>query len=46
VCVVIEPIDARSDASLRPLRLSDVGDIQPGHGNEDRPQPQTERADS
>jgi flavin reductase (DIM6/NTAB) family NADH-FMN oxidoreductase RutF len=44
VCVVVEPIDARSDGALRPLRLSAADDIEPGHQAEERPAPPTERA--
>ena len=45
VCVVVEPIeaDAATDG-FSPLRLSDVTDIDPGHGAEERPHPPTERA--
>lgn len=44
VCVVVEPVAAHTDGLLTPLRLSDVGDIQPGHHTEERPNPPTERA--
>ena len=44
VCLVIEPIDARRDGELRPLRLSDSSDIEAGHRSEERPKPPTERA--
>lgn len=44
VCVVVEPVEVRSVGPFRPLRLSQVGDIEPGHGNEERPNPPTERS--
>jgi flavin reductase (DIM6/NTAB) family NADH-FMN oxidoreductase RutF len=44
VCVVVEPIAAHSDTPVTPLRLSDVGDVEPGHRNDERPMPPTERA--
>lgn len=44
VCVVLESVEARADERFEPLRLSAVTDITPGHGNEERPQPPTERA--
>lgn len=44
VCVVTEPVDATSAGPFTPLRLSDVGDLEPGHGTADRPDPPTERA--
>ena len=31
VCVVVEPVEASSAAPFVPLRLSDAGDIDPGH---------------
>jgi flavin reductase (DIM6/NTAB) family NADH-FMN oxidoreductase RutF len=43
VCVVIEPDDVRAEGPLRPLRLSDVNDITPGHQAEERPVPAEER---
>lgn len=43
-CFVIEPVDAHSDGKLQPLRLSDVGDLEPGHQTDERPTPPTERA--
>jgi flavin reductase (DIM6/NTAB) family NADH-FMN oxidoreductase RutF len=44
VCVVVEPARADGEGSRHPLRLSDVGDIDPGHEAEERPHPPTERA--
>jgi len=46
VCLMGEVVEATSTGPFRPLRLSDVGDIEPGHPNEDRPAPPTERADA
>jgi flavin reductase (DIM6/NTAB) family NADH-FMN oxidoreductase RutF len=34
----------KPDEALTPLRLSQVGDLTPGHQNEERPAPPTERA--
>jgi flavin reductase (DIM6/NTAB) family NADH-FMN oxidoreductase RutF len=44
VCVVVDPVDASAPGGLRPLRLADVADIEPGHEAEERPAPPTERA--
>jgi len=44
VCVVLEPVEVRSTGRFRPLRLSQVVDIEPGHTNEERPHPPTERS--
>lgn len=44
VCVVLEPVEVRSTGRFRPLRLSQVTDIEPGHTNEERPHPPTERS--
>jgi flavin reductase (DIM6/NTAB) family NADH-FMN oxidoreductase RutF len=44
VCVVTEPVDAHSGGPFRPLRLSDVGHLVPGHDSTERPDPPTERA--
>lgn len=46
VCVVTEPLRAESAGRFRPLRLSDVEDLTPGHDAEERNDPPTERADS
>lgn len=44
VCVNTETVAAEGSESFRPLRLSDVRDLEPGHGAEERPEPPTERA--
>jgi riboflavin biosynthesis pyrimidine reductase/flavin reductase (DIM6/NTAB) family NADH-FMN oxidoreductase RutF len=44
VCVVLDPLEVGAPGALGPLRLSDVEDIEPGHGAGDRPGPPTERA--
>jgi flavin reductase (DIM6/NTAB) family NADH-FMN oxidoreductase RutF len=44
VCVTGEPVAARSGGPFRPLRVSDVGHLVPGHLNSERPHPPTERA--
>lgn len=39
VCLIVDPIDTamREDGSFVPLRLSDVDDLEPGHGAEEPP---------
>lgn len=44
VCIVLESVTAHAAAPFEPLRLSHVTDIDPGHGNDERPHPPTERA--
>lgn len=44
VCVVIEPVEVARAGPFRPLRFSDVRDLDPGHRSEERPQPPTEHA--
>jgi flavin reductase (DIM6/NTAB) family NADH-FMN oxidoreductase RutF len=44
ICITGAVIDSWSTGSLRPLRLSRARDLDPGHGNEERPLPPTERA--
>jgi len=44
VCLVIAPTEAEAPSSFRPLRLSQVAHLQPGHEAEERPEPPTERA--
>jgi len=44
VCVVLEPVDARSVRRVDPIRLHDVSDVSPGHAAGERPVPPTERA--
>ena len=46
VCVTTEPVTAESSGPFRPLRLSAAADLVPGHGNEERKLPPTERASS
>lgn len=45
VCLVLQPTDVSTAGNLRPLRLSQVGHLQPGHEAEERPRPTTERAE-
>ena len=44
VCVTGEPLAAASIGAFEPLRLSQVGHLEPGHGPQERPEPPTERA--
>jgi flavin reductase (DIM6/NTAB) family NADH-FMN oxidoreductase RutF len=44
VCVVGEPVMARSGGRFAPLRLSAVRDLRPGHAVDERPEPPTERS--
>ena len=44
VCVVTEPVTARSSGPFEPLRMSRVGRIVPGHRPWERHDPPTERA--
>lgn len=44
VCLVLAPIDVVTTGSFRPLRLSQVRHLEPGHEAEERPQPENERA--
>ena len=44
VCVTGEPVAAGSSGPFEPLRLSQVGHLEPGHGPRERPDPPTERA--
>ena len=37
VCLVLDPVDATTDGSYEPLRLSDVDDFDPGHAADERP---------
>lgn len=43
VCLVIAPTGAHASGGFRPLRLSQVAHLQPGHEAEERPKPETER---
>ncbi len=45
VCVVLAPTEVSTVEGFRPLRLSQVEHLQPGHDAEERPRPRTERAD-
>lgn len=44
VCLVLEPVEASSAGDFDPLRLTRVEDLDPGHTNDERPQPPTERS--
>lgn len=44
VCVTGDPVEAATSDAFRPLRLSQVHDLAPGHAAEERPFPPTERA--
>jgi flavin reductase (DIM6/NTAB) family NADH-FMN oxidoreductase RutF len=44
VCISTEPVSARSDGDFIPLRLSQASHLTPGHQNEERHSPPTERA--
>ena len=44
VCITTEPIAAETTGSFKPLRLSAATDLVPGHDNEERHNPPTERA--
>lgn len=44
VCLTTEPVAAREAGPLRPLTLSACTGLSPGHGNEERHNPPTERA--
>jgi hypothetical protein len=44
VCVVLEPLEATSTGDLRPLRLSQVDHLDPGHDAQERPGPSESRA--
>jgi len=46
VCLTTEPIAAHTAGSFRPLRLSQAAGLVPGHENEERNNPPTERAAS
>lgn len=45
LCVTGDVVDAWYDGPHRPLRMSRAGELEPGHGNRERPHPPTERAD-
>jgi len=44
VCLVTEPVAGGGDGAFEPLRLSRAAHLEPGHGNEERHSPPTERA--
>ncbi|MGH3743605.1 MAG: flavin reductase family protein [Mycobacteriales bacterium] len=44
VCMALEPVSGSAGGDFEPLRLSHVGDLPPGHSNEERNHPPTERA--
>jgi flavin reductase (DIM6/NTAB) family NADH-FMN oxidoreductase RutF len=44
VCVMTETVATHTGGRFEPLRLSQAAHLQPGHGNEERPEPPTERA--
>lgn len=44
VCVVVSADDASCAEDFQPLRLSDLGDLSPGHPAEERPVPADERS--
>ncbi len=44
VCLVLEPTEVSASNTFRPLRLSQVEHLQPGHDAEERPRPRTEQA--
>jgi flavin reductase (DIM6/NTAB) family NADH-FMN oxidoreductase RutF len=44
VSVMTETVAAHTGGRFEPLRLSQAAHLQPGHGNEERPEPPTERA--
>ena len=44
VCLTCEPVAVHAAGSFEPLRLSQAGHLEPGHGSWERPNPPTERA--
>jgi flavin reductase (DIM6/NTAB) family NADH-FMN oxidoreductase RutF len=44
VCISTEPVSAHSDGRFKPFRLSQASHLVPGHKNEERHSPPTERA--
>lgn len=44
VCFTAEPVAVHTSGAFRPLRMSQAAHLQPGHSNEERPSPPTERA--
>lgn len=46
VSLVLSPVEVAAAAPFRPLRLSQVEHLRPGHDSAERPEPPTERADA
>jgi flavin reductase (DIM6/NTAB) family NADH-FMN oxidoreductase RutF len=46
VCFLTEPVTVHGGEPFEPLRLSQATHLEPGHGNEERPGPPTERSGS
>jgi flavin reductase (DIM6/NTAB) family NADH-FMN oxidoreductase RutF len=44
VCLMTETVAAQTGGRFEPLRLTQAAHLKPGHGNEERPEPPTERA--
>jgi flavin reductase (DIM6/NTAB) family NADH-FMN oxidoreductase RutF len=44
VCFLTAPVEVHGGQPFAPLRLSQAAHLEPGHGNEERPGPPTERA--
>jgi flavin reductase (DIM6/NTAB) family NADH-FMN oxidoreductase RutF len=44
VCMMTEPVAVHAGGRFEPLRLSQAAHLEPGHGNEERHSPPTERA--
>jgi flavin reductase (DIM6/NTAB) family NADH-FMN oxidoreductase RutF len=44
VCLVTEPVTVHAGGPFEPLRLSQAGHLEPGHGSQERHSPPTERA--
>jgi flavin reductase (DIM6/NTAB) family NADH-FMN oxidoreductase RutF len=44
VCLVLQPTTASARTPFRPMRLSQVEHLQPGHESEERPKPAEERS--
>lgn len=44
-CMITQPVETHSAGQFRPLRVSDVSGLVPGHATADRPAPPTQRAE-
>jgi flavin reductase (DIM6/NTAB) family NADH-FMN oxidoreductase RutF len=44
VCMMTEPVAVHAGGPFQPLRLSQAAHLEPGHGNQERHSPPTERA--